>query len=158
MVVAVAVVGVVELAVNEVVRVIAVGDGFVSTLGAVGVAGAGGMRVAGGGIGGGDGDGGFVEVVAVRGMEMAVVEVGNLAADADGGVAATFSVDMGMAAVDGVVGTHGGPRNSVATQVLGATGIKFRSYSCRRNVTRLLQNIDPGRLGWVHVYDQTSIK
>jgi hypothetical protein len=107
MVVAVAVVGVVEVAVDEVVGVVAVWDGFVAAVGSVNVIEAGGVGGAGGGIVGGDGDSGLVDVVAVWRVEVAVVQVGNLFADADGGVAATFSVNVGMAAVDGVVGTHG---------------------------------------------------
>jgi len=105
--VTVAVVGVVEVALDEVVGVVAMWNGFVAAMGAVDVVEAGGIGCAGGGIVGGDGDAGLVDVVAVRRVEVAVVEVGNLFADADGGVAATFSMNVGVAAVDGVVGTHG---------------------------------------------------
>jgi hypothetical protein len=97
-VIAVAAVGVVEMAVDEVVDVIAVGDGFVTAVGAVnvvsGVAGAG---MAGGavvGIFAGDGEGVFVVVVAVVVVEMAVVKEVDVAVVEDGGMAAAGAVDV----------------------------------------------------------------
>jgi hypothetical protein len=105
-VVTVAVMGVMEVAVYEVVGVVAMGDGFVAALGAVGVAGAAGIRGASHWIGEGYRDGGLIYVIAVGGVEVAVVEVGDFVADEDGGMATTFSVDVRVAAVDGVVGAH----------------------------------------------------
>jgi hypothetical protein len=114
-VVAVAVVRVMELAVDEVIGVVSVGNGFVAAVGTVGVFGAGGVGGTGGRIGSGDGDGRLVDMVAVGSVEVAVVNVGDFFANFDGGMAATFAVDVGMAAVNGVVRAHGRPLFSVAT-------------------------------------------
>ena len=106
-VIAVAVVRVVELAVHQVVGVVAVWNGFVPALWTMSVAGAGRVRGAGGRIGVTYGNGGLIHMVAVRRVKVAVVEVGDFVANADGGVAAAFAMNMRVAAVDGMVGAHG---------------------------------------------------
>lgn len=104
--VAVTIMGMVELAVDEVVGVVAMGNCFMAAAGPVGMAGAGWAGCAAGRVGGRDRDGRFVDVIAVGRVEMAVVEVGNFVSDADGGMATALAMNVGVAAVDGVIGAH----------------------------------------------------
>jgi hypothetical protein len=105
-VVAVAFVGMVEVSVDEEVDVAAVGNGFVAATGAVYVCGV--VRAArvggsaGVGIGGRDFEAVFVEVVAVGGVKVPVVEIVDVVAMANGSVAAAFAVNVGVGRVDGV--------------------------------------------------------
>ena len=107
MVVAVVAVGVVEVALDEVVGVVAVRDGGVAAAVAVGVSGvmaaasvvgraAGRMRVV-------DGDRVLIDVVAVGVVQVAVVEVVDVIAMVHGGVSAAGAVLVGMVRVDVVI-------------------------------------------------------
>ena len=104
MVVAVVAVRVVQVAIDEVVDVVAMRHRFVAAAGAVHVsrfvAAAVVFRRAGVRVGGTDGDDVFVNVVAMRVMQVAVVQVINVAFVLDGGVAAVRAV---LVVVVGVV-------------------------------------------------------
>ena len=110
MIVAMAVVGVMQVATDEVIGMITVGHGLMAAAGTVDVAGI--MRATlmrrrtGVGVPGRDLDAALVDVVAVHGVEAAVVEVVDVIAVADGRVAAALAVDVGMLRVDPVLG-HG---------------------------------------------------
>lgn len=94
-----------EAAVDEVIDMVAVGQGGMSAIRAVRVTGAvgrAGVRIA-----FRDFDPAFVEMVAVQAMEAAVVKVVDVAVVPDGGVAAIPAVDMAVVTVDGVVGHAG---------------------------------------------------
>jgi hypothetical protein len=96
-VVAVAIVGVMEVAGDEVVGVVAVGDRLVAAAGAVDVAGfvaGAGVGLAALGVGGADFDGALVHVPIVGVVEVAVVEVVDVIAVADSGVAAARAVNV----------------------------------------------------------------
>jgi hypothetical protein len=96
-VVAVAVVGVMKVAGDEVVGVIAVGDRFVAAAGAVNVAGfvaRAGVGLAAFGVGGADFDGAFIHVPFMGVVEVAVVQVIDVVSVADGGVAAARAVNV----------------------------------------------------------------
>jgi hypothetical protein len=103
-IVAVAAVRMVQMAIDQIVHMTAVRDGFVPAIRAMdvlsGVAGAGVAGRAGVGVGGVDWQVMLVEVVAVGLMEVAVVHVVGVAVMLDGSVAATGSVDVGMVVVD----------------------------------------------------------
>jgi len=103
-IVAVAVVGVVEVAVDEVAGVVAVGDGFVAAAGAVDVVGVvtRASMAAGAGIrvGLGDFDDVFIDVIAVGVMEMTIMKVVGVVAMLDGGVAAVGAVGVVMVFVN----------------------------------------------------------
>ena len=96
MVVAVTRVGVMEMAGDEVIGVVAVGHGFVTTSRAVrmagGVGGALVIRRAGDRIGGGDGETVFVRVSAMRVVQMAVMQIVSVPVVEDGDVAARRAV------------------------------------------------------------------
>jgi len=103
-IVAVAVVRMVQMAIDQIIHMAAVRDGFVAAIRTVDmpgvmagacVTGRAGVRV-----GGVDGQIMLVEVVAVGLMEVAVVDVVGVAVMLDGSVAATGSVDVGMVVVD----------------------------------------------------------
>ena len=101
-VVAVAVVDVVQAAVDQVVHVVAVRHGFVAAAFAVNMAGTGLHGVAAVGVGGVYIEAVFVVVAVVFVVQVAVVDVVDVVAVFDGGVAAAFAVDvlvvgMGMA-------------------------------------------------------------
>ena len=104
-VVAVAVVDVVQAAVDQVVHVVAVRHGFVAAACAVDVAAAGVYGVAAVGVGFAHFDDVFVVVAVVLVVQMAVVQVVGVAVVADGGVAAACAVDMGVVFV-GVAVAH----------------------------------------------------
>ena len=92
MVVAVVTVRMVQMAIDEVIDVVAMRHRFVAAAGAMHVAVAvmvGGADVR---VGGADGDGVFIDVVAVRVVQVAVVQVINVAFVLDGGVAAACAV------------------------------------------------------------------
>ena len=87
---------VVQVAINEVVGVVAMRHGFVAATGAVDVsrfvAAAVVVRRAGIRVGGADGDAVFIDVIAVRVVQVAVVQVINVAFVFDGGVTAIRAV------------------------------------------------------------------
>lgn len=95
---------VVEVAIDEIVDVVAMGHGFVSAARAVdmvsGVAGAGMAAGAGGGIGGGDFEGVFIEVAFVRMVEVAIVKIVDVTIVKNGGVAAAGAVDVRVVGVN----------------------------------------------------------
>jgi len=95
-VVAVVAVRVVQMTINEVVRVVAMRYGFVSAAGAVYMSRFVAVAVMIWGadvrVGGADGDGVFIDVVAVRMVQVSVVQVINVAFVLDGGVAAACAV------------------------------------------------------------------
>jgi hypothetical protein len=105
-IVAVPAVGVMEMTVDQVVRVIAVGDRRVTAaLGvdmAGGVSGARMSRRAAGRVRRVDRDRAFIDVVAVHHVQMTVVEVVDVAAVLDGEVPAVGTVNMAVAGVRGV--------------------------------------------------------
>ena len=96
MVVAVVAVRVVQVAIDEVVNVVAMRHRFMTAAGAVNVPGFVAAAVvvgrAGVRVGGADGDAVFIDVVAVRVVQVAVVQVVNVAVVLDGGVAAARAV------------------------------------------------------------------
>ena len=87
---------VVQVAIDEVVNVVAMRHGFVAATGAVDVsrfvAAAVVVRRAGIRVGGADGDAVFMNVVAMRVVQVAVVQVIDVAVVLDGGVAAARAV------------------------------------------------------------------
>ena len=87
---------VVQVAIDEVVNVVAMRHGFVAATGTVDVsrfvAAAVVVRRAGIRVGGADGDAVFIDVVAVRVVQVAVVQVINVAFVLDGSVAAACAV------------------------------------------------------------------
>jgi hypothetical protein len=97
-VVAVVSVRVMQVTVDEVVDVVAVGDGFVATLWTVDVVrGVGAALVRGGAvgwIGRVHFEGVFIHMVVVHVMQVAVVEVVDVVVVFDGGVSAAFAVDV----------------------------------------------------------------
>jgi hypothetical protein len=103
MVVAVVAVGVMEVAVDEVVDVVAVGDGGMAAVGAVlvafFVAVAGVLGSAIGGVGFVDGQGMLLNLVPFDVVQMAVVQVIDVAVVDDAGVATTWAVLVGMSLV-----------------------------------------------------------
>lgn len=107
MIVAVAAVRMVEVAADEKIRVAAVRHGRVSASRAVDVAGlvpsTSVRRRARVRIPGADLDRAFVDVIAVHGMETAVVEVVDVVSVADGGVDAALAVDVSVLGMDPVV-------------------------------------------------------
>ncbi len=119
MVVAVTVVGMVEVAIDQVIHVIAVGDGLVATRGTVAMAGlmraAGVIRRAGGGVGGVHCQRMLIDMVAVRRVEMPVVQIVNVIVMDDGRMSAIFAVHVGVVVVDLVV-AH------ASTFILGRAG------------------------------------
>ena len=117
MVVAVVTVRMVQMAIDEVIDVVAMRHGFVAAAGAVDVSGFVAAAVvvgrAGVRVGGADGDAVFIDVVAVRVVQVAVVQVINVAFVFDGGVAAVRAVLVRVvgvlrfvAATDAVVFAH----------------------------------------------------
>jgi hypothetical protein len=105
-VVAVAVVDVVQVALDQVVRVIAMRHGRVSAARAVdvagGVAGAAVVRGAPGGVGRVDGDRVLVDVIAMDAVQVAIVEIVDVTGVLDRGMAATGAVYVVVAWVDRV--------------------------------------------------------
>lgn len=114
MVVAVAAVGMVQVAAHEVVHVVAVRHGLVAAAGPVDVAlivaAAGVGRRAGVGIRGADGEAVLVHMPAVDVVKVAVVQKVHMAVVADGGVAAAGAVLVGVVGVG----------DAIAHDVLGA--------------------------------------
>jgi hypothetical protein len=108
-VVAVAVVGEVQVAIDEVAGVVAVGNGLVAAAGAMdvgGIVGCTGVAAgAGVGVSSGDFERAFVEVAVVGLVEMTVVEIVGMVAMLDGEVAAIRTVDVVVVFV-GVMGLH----------------------------------------------------
>lgn len=108
MIVAVAAVRMVQMAIDKIIHVAAVRNGFVAAITSMNVSGvmtgAGMAGRAGVRIGGVYRQVMLVEVVAVGLMEVAVVNVVGVAVVLDGGVAATGAVHMGMVVVDLVMG------------------------------------------------------
>ena len=96
MVVAVVAVRVVQVAIDEVIDVVAMRHRFVAAAGAMHVAGFVAVAVVVRGadvrVGGADGDAVFIDVVAVRVVQVAVVQVINVAFVFDGGVTAIRAV------------------------------------------------------------------
>lgn len=126
------------MAVYQVIRVVAVGHGFVSAVGTVdmghlvAVAGmAGGTLIR---VGGGDGQDVLVEVVAVGGVQVAVVKIVDVVLMFDCGVAAVFSMDMGVIAVNLVVGHPAAPctfgEMGRAPSVTWSSALTIRSVTC----------------------------
>ncbi len=110
MIVAVALVRVMEVAGDQVVRVIAMGDRFMPAARAVDVSWLMAAALVAGradiGVLRRDLDAALVEMVAVHGMQASVVEVVDMTAVADGGVAAALAMDMGVLGMDPVL-RHG---------------------------------------------------
>ena len=105
MVVAMVAVRVVQVAIDQVVDVVTVWDGFVAATGAMDVAGfvaaASVLGRAAVGVGGRDGDHVLVDVVAVRVVQVTVVQVVDVAIMADGRVAAAGAMGVVMVGVMG---------------------------------------------------------
>ena len=110
MVVAVAPVRVVEVIADQIVDVIGVGHGFMTAARTVNMAGfvalADVLRRAGIRVLGGNFQRALVDVIAVHGVQAAVVQVVHVASVADGGVTAAFAVDMRVLRMDPVL-RHG---------------------------------------------------
>lgn len=108
-VVAVVAAGVVELARDQVIDVVAVGDGFVTTAGPVLVArvvtGAVAARRAPSGIRGVDGDAALVDVVAMRTMQVPFVEIADVTVMLHRGVATVGPVNVLVVVV--LIAGHG---------------------------------------------------
>jgi hypothetical protein len=111
-IVAVVAVRVVQVALHQVVDVVAVRHRLVAApwpmlvVGVVPLAAVAGRAAV--GIGGGNLDHVLVDMVAVRMMQVAVMQVVDMIAMADGGMPAAGTVNVGVVAVDGVVGIcHG---------------------------------------------------
>lgn len=133
----------VQVAVDQIVDVVSVGHGLMAATGAVDVIGGVGMarmaRRAVDRVGGAGFDDMLVEVVAMGRVEMAVVQVIDVAGVADGGVAAALAVDVGMIAMDLVSGHFLAPFvDDRACPVAGggvslawANALKTRSKMCR---------------------------
>ena len=103
MVVAVSVVWMMQSAINQIIHVIAMRNGSVAAIGTMNVLPVVAFRsqrafvrvdVA-------DGNGVFIHMVAVRMVQMAVVQIIHMAFVFDGGVSAAEAVDMGMIGVRG---------------------------------------------------------
>lgn len=109
MIVAVVAVGVVQVAVDQVVDVVAVGHGFVATPRTVHVVGgvtpARMRRRAAIGVRRVDGDGVFVDVIVVGMMEVTIVEVVDVTVVKDACVAAARTMDVLVVGVDGAIAT-----------------------------------------------------
>lgn len=124
---------VVQVAVDEIVHVVAVRDGFVSAAVAVDVARfvsvAGVVGRADGGMGVAHLDAVLVDVVFMRKMQMAVVEVIHVIAVLDRGVTAAWAVDVVRMMVDRVLG-------HVVVGGLGSTKVKCRSQARERGPRR----------------------
>jgi hypothetical protein len=92
-----------QVAVDQVVDVVAVGDGGMAAVGAVlvafFVAGAGVLGSAVGGVGFVDGEGVFLDFVCFDVVQVAVVQVIDVAVVDDAGVATTWAVLVGMSLV-----------------------------------------------------------
>jgi hypothetical protein len=101
-----AVVRVVQAAADEVIDVVAVRHGFVAAAGPVDMLVANDSQGARDGIGVGDLDDVLIDVIAVHGVEVAVVEVVDVAAVLDGQVAAAVAMDMRVGFVN-LVALHG---------------------------------------------------
>ena len=114
-VIAVAAVGVVEMTVDEVVDMIAMGDGFVAAVGSVNVIGAmAGAVVTGSTIVGvifGYCKGVFVVVITVMAMEVTVVKEVDVAVVENGGVSAAWPVDVDVIGVGMNAMGHGNLSN-----------------------------------------------
>jgi hypothetical protein len=108
---------VMKMAFHEVVHMIAVGHGFMAALGAVHVV----FRVSVAGMSGRTGrrvrrrdlQRVLVEMVAVRGVQMPVVEVVDVIPVLDGGVPAVVAVDVRMVVVDRVPHSPDQPTSSM---------------------------------------------
>jgi len=119
MVVAMSVMGIVEMAVDQIVDVVSVGDLLVSAAGAVNVygvvafAGVTGCTV--GRVDGGNFDDAFIVMAVVGGVKMAVVEVIRVSVVMDGDVAAIRAVNVdvvfvGLVRMDVVLHEFGSPQ------------------------------------------------
>ena len=110
MIVAVAAVGVMEMSINQVVDVVAVGNGFVAAVGAVNMGGvmsaAGVLRGAGGRVDRRQSDAVLVDVAIMQVVQMTIVEIVDVIVVPDGGVAAAGFVLVRMFRMDGA-GGHG---------------------------------------------------
>lgn len=143
MVVAVVFVRMVEVAIHEVIDVVAVGHRFVAAAGAVDVAGfvaaAGVGGRAGVGVGGGHFDDVLVEVVAVGRVEVAVVEVVHVVAVLDGNVSAAFAMDMGMVGMNAMFAHQDRPFREVGgtTGAAGAAGVSLACASALKTRSRM---------------------
>jgi hypothetical protein len=95
----------VQVAIDQIIDMIAVRHRFMAAAGAVHMAAGqrGGTAI---GIGRGYRDHMFIDMIAMRVMQMAIMQIINMAFVVDGGVAATGPMHMGMAGV-GVGATHG---------------------------------------------------
>lgn len=125
MVIAVSVVGMMQVTVDEIIHVIAVRYGFVTAafamhvgciVAATSVAAGASSRVC-----GVDGERMFVEVAVVGVVQMAVVDVVDVAVVQDGGMPAAGAVDMGMIVVDVV--RHGAYFLPFVSELRGDTGL-----------------------------------
>ncbi len=98
MVVAVVAMRMMQASVNQIVNMVAVWNGPMAAVGTVNVLPVVAFRAkrAFVGIRGADGDGVFVHVVAMRMMQMAVVEIIHVSIVHDGNMPAIFAVDVGM--------------------------------------------------------------
>lgn len=105
---------VVEVTVDQIAHVVAVGDGLVSAAGAMfvvfGMTGAGVLRRAASGIGGRDLDHVLIDMAVVHVMQMAVVQVVDVASMHYCSVSAAGAVDMCMVGVFWIATGHDGLR------------------------------------------------
>lgn len=108
MVVAVATVGMMQMAIDEVVDVVAVGNGFVAAAGAVDMSGVmratGVPRGAGSRVGGGEADRVFVDMTVMKMVQMAIVQIVDVIFMLDGGMTAAGGMLVGMFGMDSTGG------------------------------------------------------
>jgi hypothetical protein len=100
MIIAMPAMNMVQTAIDQPVQVIAMRHGFVPAAGAVDM-GTGQPGRAAIGIGGGNGHDMFIDMIAVRVMQVAIVQIIDMAIVADGGVATAGAMDMGVIGMNG---------------------------------------------------------
>jgi hypothetical protein len=114
MIIAVVAMRMVEVTVDEIANVVAVGDGLVSAAGAVfmvlGMPSAGVLRRAAGGVGGRDFDHVLIDMTVVHVMQMAIMQIVDVASMLHSGMTAAGPVDMRMVGVFWVATGHDGLR------------------------------------------------
>lgn len=125
-VVAVAFVRMVQVAVDQVINVVAVRDGFMPAVRAVDVVGlmasAGVVGSAGSGVGRADLNHMLIEVIAMRRVQMAVVQIVNMVTMPDCGVAAALSVYVGMTGMNAVFAHRDFPFGVLGWRIGAAAG------------------------------------
>jgi hypothetical protein len=113
-IIAVIAVRVVQVTINQVVGMVSVGDGFVPALRAMPVSGimsvTGMLRRARGGVPGVNFQAVFIDMIAVRGVQVAIVHIVGVIIMLDGGVTATLAMHVGMHFVKITEFAHAGSR------------------------------------------------